>query len=275
MIINTETKLFAILGYPVKHSLSPQMQNEWFKKENLNCIYLAFESHPDYLEETVKSLKLLKFYGVNVTVPHKIEIMKYVDFLDEAAKKMGSVNTLDFKNNKIYGYNTDYLGFSQDLLAKEINLKNKNVLVIGAGGGARAIVYALKNSETGNIYISNRTLRSAQQLANIFKLNVFDITKVKELLPEIDLLVNASSCGLKKSDVLPFNDVVRVKSSLVIYDLIFNKVTPFVKFAKRKKLKVFTGEGMLARQGACGFKIWTGKYPDIKFAETFLKKFVE
>ncbi|MDR1784793.1 MAG: shikimate dehydrogenase [Endomicrobium sp.] len=275
MIINTETKLFAILGYPVKHSLSPQMQNEWFKKENLNCIYLAFESHPDYLEETVKSLKLLKFYGVNITVPHKIEIMKYVDFLDEAAKKVGSVNTLDFKNNKIYGYNTDYLGFSQDLLAKEINLKNKNVLVIGAGGAARAIVYALKNSEAGNIYISNRTLRGAQQLANIFKLNVFDITKVKELLPEIDLLVNASSCGLKKSDVLPFNDIVRVKSSLVIYDLIFNKVTPFVKFAKRKKLKVFTGEGMLARQGACGFKIWTGKYPDIKFAETFLKKFVE
>jgi shikimate dehydrogenase len=249
------------------------MQNEWFKKEKLNCIYLAFESNPRHFEKTIESLKLLKFCGLNITIPYKIEIIKYVDFLDKTAERIGSVNTVSFKDDKLYGYNTDHLGFSQDLLAKKVDLKNKEVLVIGAGGGARAIIYALKNSEVGSIYIANRTLKNAQQLASIFGLKVFDISEVEELLPEIDLLINTSSCGLKESDVLPFN-VVKVKSSLIIYDLIFNKMTPFVKLAKRKKLKIFTGDGMLVRQGACGFKIWTGKYPDIEFAEAVLKKFI-
>ncbi|MDR1511685.1 MAG: shikimate dehydrogenase [Endomicrobium sp.] len=274
-MINTETKLFAILGSPIKHSLSPQMHNEWFKKMNLNCVYLAFELDSKYLDEVMKSLKLLGFCGANITIPYKIEIMEHIDFLDEIAERIGSVNTLSFKDNKVHGYNTDYLGFSQDLLAKKIELKNKNVLVIGAGGVARAIVYALKNSvAAGNVYISNRTLRNARLLASIFELKVFDINEVEKLLPEIDFLVNTSSCGLKESDVLPFN-VVKVKNSLVVYDLIFNKDTPFVTFAKKNRLKVFTGEGMLIRQGACGFKIWTGKYPDIKIAETLLKEFIK
>jgi shikimate dehydrogenase len=273
-MLNTETKLFAILGYPVKHSFSPQMQNKWFEKENLNGIYLAFEPKPEDLRKTVESLKLLGFKGVNVTIPHKIEITKYVDFVNKAAKKIGSVNAIAFKGGKLYGYNTDHLGFSQDLAAKKINLKNKNVLVIGAGGGARAIVYALKKSKAKNIYIANRTLKNAEQLAEIFKIEVVDINKVGEVLSMTDLLVNTSACGMKKADVLPFK-TDKIKSSLIIYDLIYNKVTPFTKLAKNKGLKIFTGVGMLIRQGACGFKIWTGKYPDIEIAERLLKEFIE
>ena len=272
-MLNAETKLFAILGYPVKHSFSPQMQNKWFEKEKLNCIYLAFEPPPEYLERAIESLKILGFQGVNVTIPHKVEVMKYVDFIDEAAEKIGSVNTIAFKNGKLYGYNTDHLGFSQDLAAKKVNLKNKNVLVIGAGGGARAIAHALVSSGAKDVYIANRTLEKAEKLASIFKIKVFDIGRAGELLPEIDLLVNTSACGMKKTDVLPFK-VDKVKSSLVVYDLIYNKMTPFTRLAGDKGLKIFTGDGMLIQQGACGFKIWTGKYPDIEVAEKLLKKFI-
>jgi shikimate dehydrogenase len=273
-MLNSETKLFAILGCPVKHSFSPQMQNKWFEKENLNYIYLAFEPKPEDLKKTMESLKLLGFHGINVTIPYKIEVMKYVDFTDKAAKKIGSVNTIAFKGGKLYGYNTDYLGFSQDLTAKKIRLKNKNVLVIGAGGGARAIVYALKESKAKNIYIANRTLKNAEQLAKMFKIKAVDINKVEEMLPDVDMLVNTSACGMKKTDVLPFK-VFKVKNDLIVYDLIYNNVTPFKKLAEDKGLKIFMGVGMLIRQGACGFKIWTGKYPDIEIAEQLFKKILD
>jgi shikimate dehydrogenase len=160
------------------------------------------------------------------------------------------------------------------LAAKKVSLEDKKVLVIGAGGGARAIVYALKESKAKNIYIANRTLKNAEELAEIFKIKAVDINKIGEVLSSVDLLVNTSACGMKKIDILPFK-VDKIKSSLIIYDLIYNKLTPFTKLAGNKRLKIFTGVGMLIRQGACGFKIWTGKYPDIKIAERLLKKFVE
>ncbi|GHT40023.1 shikimate dehydrogenase [Endomicrobiia bacterium] len=272
-MLNTETKLFAILGCPVKHSLSPQMQNKWFERERLNCAYLAFEPDMLNLKKTIESLKILKFSGFNVTVPHKVTVMKYVDAIDKSAKKIGSINTVAVKNSKLCGYNTDYLGFICDLDSKKVNLKNKNVLIIGSGGAARAIAYALKTVKAKNIYVANRTLAKAEYLAKTFKIKSVDMSKVADILLKIDLLVNSSSCGMKKDDILPFN-ASKVKNSLIIYDLIYNKITPFVKFAKSNGLKIFTGEGMLIHQGACAFKIWTGKHPDTKVAEQLFKKFI-
>jgi shikimate dehydrogenase len=272
-MINTETKLFAILGYPVKHSFSPQMHNEWFRKGNLNCVYLAFDPAPEDLKKAVESLKFFKFCGANVTIPHKTDVIKYIDFVDKTAEEIGSINTIVAENGRFCGYNTDYLGFIQDLSAKKVSLKSRSVLIIGAGGAARAVAYALKNSGAEKIYIASRILKSARRLASAFKVEAVDINKVKELLPGIDLLVNASSCGMRETDVLPFN-VVKVKKSLIVYDLICGKTTPFMKLAEDERLKMFTGEGMLVRQGACGFKMWTGIYPDIKIAEKLLKKSV-
>jgi shikimate dehydrogenase len=272
-MLNTKTKLFAILGYPVKHSFSPQMHNKWFEKEKLNCAYLAFEPDMLNLKKTIESLKILKFSGFNITLPYKVAAMEYIDILDKAAKKIGSINTIAAKNGKLYGYNTDYLGFTRDLLSKKINLKDKNALIIGAGGAAKAVAYALKTLKAKNIYISNRTLTKSEYLAKTFKIKSVDMSKVVDILPEIDLLVNSSSCGMEKDDILPFN-ACEVKNTLTIYDLIYSKTTPFVKFAKDNGLKIFTGEGMLARQGACAFEIWTGKYPDVKIAEKLFKRFI-
>ncbi|MDR1122859.1 MAG: shikimate dehydrogenase [Endomicrobium sp.] len=269
-MINTETKLFAILGCPVKHSFSPLIQNKWFEKEHLNCVYLAFEPKDYNLECTIESLKKLKFNGFNITVPHKIKALKYIDVIDKNTKKIGSINTVIIKKNKLYGYNTDYLGFAKDLKVKNIATKNKKTIIIGAGGAARAVVYALK-TEKSQLYIASRTLDTAIILAKEFKVKAIDINNVKNVLDSTDLLVNCSSCGMKKNDRLPFN-FDKIKTSLIVYDLIYNKKTPFVKFAKDNKLKIFTGEGMLIWQGAYAFRLWTGKFPDIKIAEKFFKK---
>jgi shikimate dehydrogenase len=273
-MLNNTTRLFAILGCPVKHSFSPVMQNKWFEKEHLNCTYLSFEPKDYELECTIESLKKLKFNGFNITVPHKIKALKYVDVIDKNAKKIGSINTVIIKKDNLYGYNTDYLGFAKDLEVKNVILKNKKVIVIGAGGAARAVVAALKTGKPQQIYIANRTLDSAIILAKEFKVKSMDINNVKDALGNADLLVNCSSCGMKKDDRLPFS-FCKIKTGLIVYDLIYNKRTPFVKFAKDNKLKVFTGEGMLIWQGAYAFRLWTGKFPDVKIAEKFLKKFLK
>jgi shikimate dehydrogenase len=274
MLINTETKLFAILGYPVRHSFSPIIQNKWFEKKHLNFAYLAFEPKDLELEGTIKSLKELKFNGFNITVPYKTEALKHVDVIDKSAKKVGSINTVVISDNKLYGYNTDYLGFAKDLKEKKIVIENKNIVVIGAGGAARSIIAALKVAKAKNVYIANRTLDKARNLAKEFKVKSIDIKNVKDILNDVNLLVNCSSCGMKKDDKLPFS-FGKIKSGLIVYDLIYNKKTPFFKFAKINKLKIFTGEGMLIWQGAYAFKLWTGKFPDIKIAQKILKKFLK
>lgn len=271
-MLNTKTKLFSIIGYPVKHSFSPHMHNAWFDKEKFNCAYLSFETAPENLKKTVDALKILGFYGINVTVPHKTSMMKYLDYADRAAKAIGGVNTVTIKNGKLYGYNTDHSGFSADLAAKNVNPKNKNILVYGAGGASRAVIYALKHSGAKKIYISNRTCEKAELLAKYFKIESIDNAKLPELLPKIDVLINASSCGMKKTDALPFK-VSYIKAGMSVYDLIYNKITPFTKLAKEKQLKYFSGEGMLINQGAHAFKIWTGIYPDTKKALKLFKKF--
>ena len=268
-MLNSETKLFAILAYPAKHSFSPQMQNAWFEDEKLNCAYVSFETAPEKLKQTVEALKLLRFRGINITIPHKTEIIKYLDFVDTAAKSIGSVNTIAIKNGELHGYNTDHSGFTADLEAKGIKIKDKTVFIFGAGGAARAVLYAVKNAE--EIYISNRTFETAAKLAKEFKVKAVTLAQIPDIIEKADLIINASACGLSKGDFLPFK-IGKIKKNAVIYDLIYNKTTPFVKLAQKKRVKFFTGEGMLIRQGADGFKIWTGIYPDVKKALKLFKK---
>ncbi|MDR1522797.1 MAG: shikimate dehydrogenase [Endomicrobium sp.] len=262
-MVNADTKLFAILGCPVKHSFSPQLYNEWFRKESLNCIYFAIELNIKSFKKVFNCMRFLGFSGFNITLPYKAEVIKYLDIVDNVVKKIGSVNTVCVKNNKFYGYNTDWMGFINDLSDKNINLKNKNILVVGAGGAARSILYALKKLKTDKIYITNRTIKNAEKLSKVFNVGSISLQKARDLLPSIDMLINCSSCGMDLQDVLPF-DVDKFECKLIVYDLIYNKLTPFIKFAKANKLKVFTGEGMLIRQGACNFEIWTGIYPDVE-----------
>ena len=273
--VTASTKLLGIFGNPVEHSLSPVMHNAWFEKYKLNNLYLAFNVLPKNLRVAVESIRTLNVLGVNVTVPHKVEVMKYLDNIDSAAKSIGSVNTIVNKNNKLYGFNTDWQGFITDLKFKKIDLKNKNVLVIGAGGAAKAILYALTKLKVKKIYLTTRTFEKAKLVAKKYQnISVTDINKISEnFLQDMDCLINCSTCGMKKGDKLPFA-IKDFNKNMIFYDIIYNKETPFKKFAAKNKIKYFSGEGMLIYQGAVSFEKWTNIFPDTKNTLNLIKKFM-
>lgn len=273
--ITSNTKLLGIFGDPVSHSLSPIMHNDWFAKYKLNCLYLAFDVLPKNLKTAVESIKTLNILGVNVTVPHKVEVIKYIDIVDSAAKTIGSVNTIVNKKGKLYGYNTDWQGFITDLKRKKVNLKGKSVLVVGAGGAAKAILYALMKLKVKKIFLTSRTFDKAKLIAKKYKnVSVVDIKKIPaNFLENIDCLVNCSTCGMKKEDKLPFR-IKGVNKKIIFYDIIYNKETPFKKFAEKNKIKFFSGEGMLIYQGAVSFDKWTGIFPDTKKTLSLIKSFM-
>ena len=273
--VNASTKLLGIFGNPVSHSLSPIMQNAWFEQYKLNNLYVAFDILPKNLKSAVEFIKTLNILGVNVTVPHKVEVMKYLDTIDAAAKSIGSVNTIVNKNNKLYGYNTDWQGFITDLKFKKIDLKNKKIVVVGAGGAAKAILYALTKMKTKKIFLTSRTIDKAKLVAKKYNnVSVIDINKIPaNFFQDIDCLVNCSTCGMKKGDKLPFM-IKEFNKKIVFYDIIYNKETPFKKFAAKNKIKYFSGEGMLIYQGAASFDKWTGIFPDTKNTLSLIKKFM-
>ena len=274
--VTASTKLLGIFGNPVEHSLSPVMHNAWFEKYKLNNLYLAFNVLPKNLRVAVESIRTLNVLGVNVTVPHKVEVMKYLDNIDSAAKSIGSVNTIVNKNNKLYGFNTDWQGFITDLKFKKIDLKNKNVLVIGAGGAAKAILYALTKLKVKKIYLTTRTFEKAKLVAKKYQnISVTDINKISEnFLQDMDCLINCSTCGMKKGDKLPFA-IKDFNKNMIFYDIIYNKETPFKKFAAKNKIKYFSGEGMLIYQAAVSFYRWTNIFPDTKETFKILKRNME
>ncbi|MDR0486149.1 MAG: shikimate dehydrogenase [Elusimicrobiota bacterium] len=274
-MIDVSTKLFAILGHPVKHTLSPQIHNAWFKREKLNCAYCAFDVLPENLGQTLEILVKIGFCGFNITAPHKIEIMNFVERFDKTAKSVGNVNTIAVKNNKICGYNTDFLGLEKDFAAQKIEIKNKKVFIYGAGGAAKTVLCLMKKNKADAVYISNRTKEKAVSLAEKFKCKTLDLKDIPAFIKDADIIVNASSCGFITKDILPFKNPQNLKKGAVICDLIYNKETPMIKLAKETKTKFFSGEGMLIYQAQSAFEIWTGKSPDIRGAFRILKKLLK
>ena len=272
--ILSDTKIVGIFGNPISHSLSPLMHNSWFKKYKLNFVYLAFNIFPQNLKSAVEAIKSLNIVGINVTVPYKVEVMKYLDKIDVDAKNIGSVNTIVNKNNKLYGYNTDWLGFIEDLKCKNVNLKNKRVLVVGAGGASKAILYALNKLKVKQIYLTSRTFVKSKLVSNKYKnILAIDIKNIScDILTNIDCLINCSTCGMKKEDKLPF-EIKNLKQNIIFYDIIYNKLTPFKQFALKNNIKYFAGEGMLVYQGAVSFDKWIGFVPETKNTLKIIKKY--
>jgi len=273
MNITADTKIIPIFGNPISHSLSPLIQNTWLKEEKINCVYVAFRVENKDLKKAIDAVRIFSMPGANVTVPHKTAIMKYLDEIDKSAVKIGSINTIVNRNGKLTGYNTDWNGFFEDLKENKINIKNKTAVVVGAGGGSKAVLYALSYGGIKKIIIASKTYKTAKviskkyktaQAVEIDKMNGFDFSNA-------DIIINASTCGMNPSDILPFK-ITNFKKTLAIYDLIYGKETPFKKFASANNLKYVSGLGMLVRQGAFGFKMWTGKKPDIKIASELIKK---
>lgn len=267
-------KLFGVLGDPVSHSLSPVMHNAAFKELGMNCEYYAFKVSKDSLHDAIHGASALGFGGLNLTIPLKekaLEIVKPTDL----AQKIGAVNTVDFKNG-ITGYNTDGLGALMALSKNGIKIKGKNILLLGAGGAARAIAFTLAN-EGANVKIANRTPGKAISLAKEVgtgrNISGQGFDNIETLVKNSDVLINSTAVGMLPdiSETLVTSDMMH--NGMVVFDIVYNPLkTRFLKEAEKAGACTIDGVMMLVYQGAEAFRIWTGKTPPVDIMENAVRE---
>ena len=258
-------KNYLIIGNPIEHSLSPKIHNYWFKENNINSVYKKKFLEKNQLADLTKEIKNGNIDGANVTVPFKQEIIPYLDKLSDLSEKTQSVNTIYKQDNKIIGDNTDAFGFSQSLKSNNLDLQKKNILILGAGGVVPSIICALEELPVNQIYIKNRTYEKILKLKDNFK-NIIPLKWDDEI--NCDIVINATSLGLKPSDEININ-FENMTNNVIFYDTIYNPpLTNLLKEAKKKGHKIINGKLMLLFQAQKAFKIWTGIEPEIN--EKFL-----
>lgn len=261
--------LYGLLGHPVGHSMSPLMHNDAFKQLGMDHYYQAFDVVPERLEEAVVGMKALGITGFNVTIPHKVAIMDFLDEIDEEAKTIGAVNTVVNENGWFVGYNTDGQGYL-DALLEEIDeeaLHQANVLIIGAGGAARAIVTVLSRFQTKALVICNRTIEKADVLkkecSQKTKIETLTIAEAEAKLEQFDVIVNTTSVGMSPNVEAKPISLEKLKENALVSDLIYNPLeTALLKEAKQRGCKTQNGVGMFVGQGALAFQKWTKVCPD-------------
>ena len=266
----SKIKVCLIMGYPVKNSKSPAMHSAAYKSLGIEdqFIFLPSEVKPEKLEEAVNSARKLKIRGFSVTMPHKETIIKYIDTLDDAAEEIGAVNTVLNDEDELIGFNTDWLGFLQ-AVKKKTELTGKKTAVIGAGGAARAIVYALV-SNGANVKIFNRSINKAEDLAKEFGTKFGGLEDLSEI-ENYDIIVNASSIGMNE-EISPVNKKLLNKNQIV-FDIVYTpKETQLLKDAKDQGAEIIYGYEMLLYQGVEQFKMFTGFEAPVKDMEQALLK---
>ena len=264
MKIKGSTNIVGLIGHPVEHSFSPPMHNAAFEKLGMDYTYVAFDVDPNNLGSAIEGAKSLNIKGFNVTIPHKIEVMQFLDEIDEVAGLIGAVNTIDFKNMK--GYNTDGIGAVR-AIEEVISIKDKNVVIAGAGGASRAISFYLAKYGADSITILNRNVDRAISLAG----DVFDsgliadvqadsISEINNYLSDADILVDTTPMGMHPHvDDEPIARAEDMHEDLVVFDAVYNpNETVLIKEAIKAGAKPVYGIKMLLYQGAESFKIWTG-----------------
>ena len=266
--ITTEIPHAFVTGYPVGHSLSPQIHRFWLKKYKLAGTYDAVEVKPENFEAFINSLQKKGFCGGNVTLPHKEEAFCLAEKKDQAATRIGAANTLWFENDTLCASNTDGYGFEANLDDFASGWGGGVALVIGAGGAARAVIYTLEQRGFDCIYLVNRTKSRADKLAGYFgkPVKVRNWSEIDDLVPEVDFIVNTTSLGMKNNlivqDSKPFIHLDRAKPSVLVTDIVYTPLmTPILLQAKANNLKYVDGIGMLLHQAVPGFERWFGIRP--------------
>lgn len=262
-------KLFAVLGDPIGHSMSPVMHNDLFSFYNIDAHYLPFQVKANDLEVAVKGLKAIGAAGFNVTIPHKSAIIPFLDEVDELALSIGAVNTVVNKAGKLIGYNTDGLGFLKGLEAYFPTVSRKKVLIIGAGGAARAIYFTVATYNPEVVNIANRTIERAAQLVedcpHPISSTAITLKEAEDHLADYDLLIQTTMIGMfPKISELPLS-LSKLSKEAMVCDIIYNPFeTQFLQEAKRIGTNVQNGVDMFVYQGALAFEKWTGIFPDIQ-----------
>jgi shikimate dehydrogenase len=268
-VISGKTKICALIGDPIEHTISPVMHNAAFKKLGLDYFYLPFRVRSEELPQAVDGLRALNIQGFNVTIPHKVTIIPRLDGLDPLAEKIGAVNTVVNTDGNLRGYNTDAAGFLQPLLERGIEPGGKDVVVLGAGGAARAIAYILAEKDA-HLTILNRQLELdwAEELAQrIFhdfekEVRVFELSfeYLATALEGADILINATSVGMSPHSQESPVPAELLRSELVVFDIVYNPVrTKLLKEARAAGARTIEGIDMLVWQGALAFEKWTGQ----------------
>ena len=253
-------KKFLVIGNPIDHSLSPKLHNYWIKNNNISAVYEKQKLSESSLKNIISQIKEKKITGINVTVPFKKAVIPFIDELTIEANKTNSVNTIYLNNNKIIGDNTDIVGFEKSVEDLKYDLKNKEIFILGAGGVVPSIIFALTKKKVSKIIISNRTRKKAEVLKNLFKnIEIIDWGKV----PSFDMIINATSLGLKKEDKINLDFSTTIKNKL-FYDVIYNpKETNFLKTGKKLGNITLNGKMMFIYQALSAFNIWHGLEPAI------------
>jgi shikimate dehydrogenase len=254
-------KKYLVIGNPIDHSLSPRLHNYWFKENNIDAVYEKKQVKENDIEGIISEMRNDKIDGINVTVPFKKSVIPFLDELDNLAKKTQSVNTIYKDKNKIIGTNTDILGFEYSLssttflpLKIKTEVKGKKILILGAGGVTSSIIFALEKMEASTIMLSNRTKEKAENLKKLFpQLELIKWRDVKNF----DIIINATSLGLKESDKIPIN-YDQIGPGKLFYDVIYNpRKTNFLLEAEKRGHQIKNGKMMFVYQAQEAFRRWT------------------
>lgn len=263
------TKIAAVIGDPIAQSLSPYLHNYWLKQNKIDGVYIPLKVSVADFSEFIKSMHSLGFSGFNITIPHKESALKLCNFISLAAKQIGAVNTITIKDGKIYGDNSDHFGFIQNIKSEHPNFdfKNKKVLLLGAGGASRAIVFGLLNQGVAEITITNRDLIRAENLAQNFlkmgQIKTISWNNRDKNLSDFDMLINSTSLGMSGKDELEI-DLNNLKKSALVCDIVYKPLmTKLLKQAQQQGNLTVTGIGMLVYQGVIGFEKWFKIKPEV------------
>ena len=267
-IDHRHAQLYGIFGYPIEHSLSPLMHNTAFAHHHLDAVYLPFAVQPTQIEAAVKAIRALGIHGVNVTIPHKQAVMAWLDELSPEARLIGAVNTIHRQADRLLGYNTDGIGFLRSLEEAGSDAAGRTVLLLGAGGAARAIAVQLCLGRIHRLCIANRTVARAEALAASLKESFphADIcvvamaeSSLSAHLPDTDIVINATSVGMYPHDHMQF-PFAEIGPRHLVCDIVYRPLqTPLLRAAQAQGARTVDGLGMLLHQGAKAFEIWTGR----------------
>lgn len=264
MNIKGSTNIVGLIGHPVEHSFSPPMHNAAFEQLGMDYAYVAFDVEPKNLKSAIDGAKSMGIRGLNVTIPHKIEVMKYLDEIDEVAGLIGAVNTIDFNDMK--GYNTDGIGAVR-AIEEETSIKDKSVVIAGAGGASRAISFYIAKYGASRLTILNRNVENAHKLASnvsdsglIGDVEAASICEIASFLNDADILINTTPVGMHPNvNDVPVASADDMHDDLVVFDAVYNpNETVLLKEAVKAGARPVYGIKMLLYQGAESFRIWTG-----------------
>ena len=281
--VSGKTKIVGLLGWPVSHSLSPTMHNPAFQDAGLDYVYVCFPVRPDEVENAVKGIRGLGIAGANVTIPHKAAVIPCLDEVSQEAKIVGAVNTIVNREGRLSGYNTDVYGFKRSLEDSGVRLQGARLIVIGAGGVARAIAVGAALEGARSIILTDIVPEKALELADAVKkaspeLEIQTVApesaQFHEALKEATLVANASPLGMKQGDASPLKpeqlEILREKAA--IFDAVYNiKGTLLQDLAGERDILYISGLDMLLYQGVRAFELWTGQSPNTELMKKMLR----